>query len=163
MSNDLSAFDAAASHWIRLVGTCIEIFGVFILVAGIAWSTYRYVGWPTAHHYDQYRIRIGRSLLLGLEVLVAADIVKTVAIDLTFASLGLLAWAGTGAHLPELDAGARNRGSLAVAATTRVCGRRCRSRKIRGRPERVMTLATLLGGEGTEARGRKTLSGRRHA
>jgi uncharacterized membrane protein len=64
---------------------------VFILVAGIAWSTYRYVGWRTAQHYDQYRIRIGRSLLLGLEVLVAADIVKTVAIDLTFASLGLLA------------------------------------------------------------------------
>jgi uncharacterized membrane protein len=91
MSIDLSAFEAAASHWIRLVGTCIEIFGVFILVAGIAWSTYRYVGWRTAQHYDQYRIRIGRSLLLGLEVLVAADIVKTVAIDLTFASLGLLA------------------------------------------------------------------------
>src|SRR6516165_7086339 len=91
MSIDLSAFDVAASHWIRLVGTCIEIFGVFILVAGIAWSTYRYVGWPTAHHYDQYRIRIGRSLLLGPEVLVAADIVKTVAIDLTFTSLGLLA------------------------------------------------------------------------
>ena len=89
MSIDLSAFEAAASHWIRLVGTCIEIFGVFILVAGIAWSTYRYVGWRTAQHYDQYRI--GRSLLLGLEVLVAADIVKTVAIDLTFASLGLLA------------------------------------------------------------------------
>jgi uncharacterized membrane protein len=91
MSIDLSAFEAAASHWIRLVGTCIEIFGVFILVAGIAWSTYRYVGWRTTQHYDQYRIRIGRSLLLGLEVLVAADIVKTVAIDLTFASLGLLA------------------------------------------------------------------------
>jgi len=30
-------------------------------------------------------------LLLGLEVLVAADIVKTIAIQLTFTSLGLLA------------------------------------------------------------------------
>jgi uncharacterized membrane protein len=30
-------------------------------------------------------------LLLGLEVLVAADIVKTIAIELTFTSLGLLA------------------------------------------------------------------------
>jgi uncharacterized membrane protein len=30
-------------------------------------------------------------LLLGLEVLVAADIVKTIAIQLTYASLGLLA------------------------------------------------------------------------
>ena len=42
-------------------------------------------------HYDQYKIRIGRSLLLGLEALVAADIVKTIAIELTFTSLGLLA------------------------------------------------------------------------
>ena len=40
---------------------------------------------------DVYKIRIGRSLLLGLEVLVAADIVKTVAHELTFLSLGLLA------------------------------------------------------------------------
>jgi uncharacterized membrane protein len=41
--------------------------------------------------YDEYKISIGRSLLLGLEVLVAADIVKTIAIELTFTSLGLLA------------------------------------------------------------------------
>jgi len=38
-----------------------------------------------------YKIRIGRSLLLGLEVFVAADIIKTVAHELTFLSLGLLA------------------------------------------------------------------------
>jgi uncharacterized membrane protein len=88
----LPAFEAAVSHSIRLVGTCIEIFGVFIIVAGIIWSTYysarRRVD---ERHYDQYKIRIGRSLLLGLEVLVAADIVKTIAIELTFTSLGLLA------------------------------------------------------------------------
>jgi hypothetical protein len=35
--------------------------------------------------------RIGRSLLLGLEVLVAADIVKTIALELTLTSLGVLA------------------------------------------------------------------------
>jgi uncharacterized membrane protein len=40
---------------------------------------------------DVYKIRIGRSLLLGLEVLVAADIVKTIAHELSFISLGLLA------------------------------------------------------------------------
>ena len=38
-----------------------------------------------------YRIRIGRTLLLGLEILVAADIVKTVALEPTFSSLGVLA------------------------------------------------------------------------
>jgi uncharacterized membrane protein len=88
----LFAFEADVSHWIRLVGTCIEIFGVFIIVAGIIWSTYLYVNRRVEEqYYDQYKIRIGRSLLLGLEVLVAADIVKTIAIELTFTSLGLLA------------------------------------------------------------------------
>jgi uncharacterized membrane protein len=88
----LSAFEGDVSHWIRLVGTCIEIFGVFIIVAGITWSTYLYVHRRVERgHYDQYKIRIGRSLLLGLEVLVAADIIKTIAIELTFTSLGLLA------------------------------------------------------------------------
>ena len=88
----LPAFEATASNWIHLVGICIEIFGVFIIVAGIVWSTYRCILWRTQlPHYDQYKIRIGRSLLLGLEVLVAADIVKTIAIELTFTSLGLLA------------------------------------------------------------------------
>jgi uncharacterized membrane protein len=88
----LPAFEATASSWIHLVGICIEIFGVFIIVAGIAWSTYLCVHWrATTQPYDEYKIRIGRSLLLGLEVLVAADIVKTIAIELTFTSLGLLA------------------------------------------------------------------------
>jgi uncharacterized membrane protein len=89
---NLSAFEVAASHLIRLVGTCIEIFGVFIIVAGIVWSSYRCARQRADEwHYDEYKIRIGRSLLLGLEVLVAADIVKTIAIELTFTSLGLLA------------------------------------------------------------------------
>jgi uncharacterized membrane protein len=95
MSTDierLPVFESTASGWIHLVGICIEIFGVFIIVAGIVWSTYLCVHWrATTQPYDEYKIRIGRSLLLGLEVLVAADIVKTIAIELTFTSLGLLA------------------------------------------------------------------------
>jgi uncharacterized membrane protein len=88
----ISSLEATVSNWIHLVGVCIEIFGVFIIVAGIVWSTYRSFCWRIDQaDYDQYKIRIGRSLLLGLEVLVAADIVKTIAIELTFTSLGLLA------------------------------------------------------------------------
>lgn len=89
---DLVAVDAGVSGWIHFVGICIEVFGVFIIVAGIIWSTFACVfSWSSAGTYDQYRIRIGRSLLLGLEVLVAADIIKTIAIELNFTSLGLLA------------------------------------------------------------------------
>ena len=77
---------------IRVVGSGIEIFGVLIIVTGIAWSTYRQLRWQVSEQdSDVYKIRMGRSLLLGLEVLVAADIVKTIAHELTVMSLGLLA------------------------------------------------------------------------
>jgi uncharacterized membrane protein len=84
--------DAAVGYWLHIVGNGIEIFGVLVIVLGIGCSTFLYVGqWMAELHYATYKIRIGRSLLLGLEVLVAADIVKTIALDLTFTSLGLLA------------------------------------------------------------------------
>jgi len=86
-----ASFEPAVSDWIHFVGTCIEIFGIFVLVVGIVWSTSLFVTPRDRWQYDLYKIRIGRSLLLGLEVLVAADIVKTIAIELTFTSLGLLA------------------------------------------------------------------------
>ena len=77
---------------VRLVGSGIEIFGVLIIVIGIAWSTFRQLRRQiSAQDSEVYKIRIGRSLLLGLEVLVAADIVKTIAHELTTMSLGLLA------------------------------------------------------------------------
>ena len=85
------SFDATASQWIHLVGVGIEIFGVLIIVAGIIWSSRFIYRREIRSRYDSYKISIGRSLLLGLEVLVAADIVKTIALELTFASLGLLA------------------------------------------------------------------------
>jgi uncharacterized membrane protein len=41
--------------------------------------------------YRQYRQLLGRSILLGLELLVAADIIRTVAVTPTFTSVGVLA------------------------------------------------------------------------
>jgi uncharacterized membrane protein len=85
-------FELLTDHAVRAVGTAIELFGVLIIVTGIAWSTYLHLRAPmSGEATDAYKIRIGRSLLLGLEVLVAADIVKTIAHELTVMSLGLLA------------------------------------------------------------------------
>lgn len=93
-TDELVTLESAVDHWIRMLGVGIDVFGVLIIVLGIAWSTksffLRYTG-PLGARYDQYRVQIGRSLMLGLEILVAADIVKTVALELTFQSLGLLA------------------------------------------------------------------------
>ena len=41
--------------------------------------------------YRETRLRLARGILLGLELLVAADIIHTVAVDLTFTSAGVLA------------------------------------------------------------------------
>ena len=87
----LPSLETVTSQWIHVVGVGIEVFGVFIIVAGIIWSSRYIYGRGIVSRYDSYKISIGRSLLLGLEVLVAADIVKTIAIEITFASLGLLA------------------------------------------------------------------------
>lgn len=84
--------EQSVAAWIRLLGIGIEIFGVLIIVIGIAYATIGFVrDRMSEHRYDAYRIRIGRSLLLGLEVLVAADIVRTIAVELTALSLALLA------------------------------------------------------------------------
>jgi uncharacterized membrane protein len=84
--------EALVGHWIRLVGLGVDIFGVLIIVVGIAWSTSRFLRQHMEEqHYERYKIRLGRSLLLGLEMLVAADIVKTIALEPSFLSLGVLA------------------------------------------------------------------------
>ena len=86
------AVESVADQAVRMVGSGIEMFGVLIIVVGIAWSTYLHLRRPMrGEDTEIYKIRIGRSLLLGLEVLVAADIVKTIAHELSFVSLGLLA------------------------------------------------------------------------
>jgi uncharacterized membrane protein len=67
-------------------------------VLAIVYATVRYVyenliPGQVDDRYEQYKGRLGRSLLLGLEILVAADIVRTVALDATLESvivLGLL-------------------------------------------------------------------------
>ena len=93
--DDVIAFkglESLGDHAIRVVGSGIEFFGVLIIVVGIAWSTYVHLRRPMpGENTEVYKIRIGRSLLLGLEVLVAADIVKTIAHELSFISPGLLA------------------------------------------------------------------------
>jgi uncharacterized membrane protein len=72
---------------------------VVIIVVAIFFAVGRYLWQTLTHsevkdrHYDQLKISLGKSLLLGLEILVAADIVRTVALEATLESvvvLGLL-------------------------------------------------------------------------
>lgn len=76
------------------VARILEGAGILAIVAGIGWSAISYFltnrDGPDTSAYQQFRRRIGRSILLGLEILVAADIIHTVATTPTFQSLGVL-------------------------------------------------------------------------
>ncbi|MGX6512373.1 DUF1622 domain-containing protein [Rhodococcus sp. SJ-2] len=77
------------------VGSAIDVVGVACIVLGAAVSTWIALdSWRRrtgAKIYEPYRRNLGRSILLGLEFLVAADIIKTVAVTPTFTSVGVLA------------------------------------------------------------------------
>jgi uncharacterized membrane protein len=82
---------------VEAVGKALDWAGVGAIVAGIAFATLFFVAglqrsWGEREGaYRRYRQGIGRAILLGLEVLVAADIIRTVAVSPTFESVGVLA------------------------------------------------------------------------
>ncbi|MDG4762688.1 DUF1622 domain-containing protein [Solwaraspora sp. WMMD406] len=81
---------------IRTVGTAIDTAGVGIILIGAVVGTVRFLSGTFRKHnptmaYRRYRQGLGRAVLLGLEFLVAGDIIRTVAISPTFSSVGVLA------------------------------------------------------------------------
>jgi uncharacterized membrane protein len=76
------------------VSKAVEVAGIATLVAGglyaLAAFGVRVGRGGTADSYGQLRRSLGRSILLGLEILVAADIIRTIAITPTFTSVGVL-------------------------------------------------------------------------
>ena len=79
------------------VGKAIDGAGVVVIVVGVlvaAWtgaSRMARVRDDARATFRLVRQRIGRAILLGLELLVAGDIIRTVAVSPTFRSVGVLA------------------------------------------------------------------------
>ena len=75
-----------------------EILGVLILVVGGLLALVGCVielarGRVPSHVFDEVRARLGRAILLGLEILVIADIIRTIVVSPTLSSaltLGLI-------------------------------------------------------------------------
>jgi len=81
---------------VERVGRVMEGSGIAIIVIGAAIATVLFLyqmrhGGPVDAAYTLYRRALGRAILLGLEFLVAGDIIRTVAIEPNFRSLGILA------------------------------------------------------------------------
>ncbi|MEP6955059.1 MAG: DUF1622 domain-containing protein [Solirubrobacteraceae bacterium] len=80
--------DADFKSAVDLVSKIIDGAGVVVVVIGLLLATAAFA----AHRsYRGYRQQVGRAILLGLEFLVAADIIRTIAVDPTFTSVGVLA------------------------------------------------------------------------
>lgn len=79
----------------RGVSTGFEVVGVLVIVAGFAFSLWRaaqrLAERRSAEAYEAVRATFGRSVLLGLEILVAADLVRTIAVEPTLKNLAVLA------------------------------------------------------------------------
>jgi uncharacterized membrane protein len=81
---------------VEFVGLVVDLAGVGIIVVAIAVAGVAFArGLTRDEPFDsssrQLRQSIGRGILLGLELLVAGDINRTVAIAPTFSSVGVLA------------------------------------------------------------------------
>ena len=75
-------------------GEVVDAVGVAIIVIGAVVNTGA-AAFRLAHHeartYRRYRQELGQTILLGLELLVAGDIIRTVAAEPTLTSVGVLA------------------------------------------------------------------------
>lgn len=75
-------------EFIHVIGTGIELSGVMVILLGALWAAVRVL--RDEKKYDNFRMNLGRSILLGLELLVAGDIINTVAVEPTMDSVLLL-------------------------------------------------------------------------
>lgn len=80
-------------EWIDLASQGIEALAVVIMVCFIVIGTARWLYHSKGNiegAYESYRVVLGKTLQVGLELLVAADIIRTVALDLTLINIAQL-------------------------------------------------------------------------
>ena len=73
--------------------TGIDAMAVALIVGTFLWASVRFfvqAGRHTANAYSRYKTFLGRALSLGLEFLVAADVIRTVGVAPTFRNIGIL-------------------------------------------------------------------------
>jgi uncharacterized membrane protein len=78
------------------VGRGVDAAGVLVVVAGALIAAFIFARALYLHEtrldpYREFRHSLGRAILLGLEFLVAGDIIRSVAASPTFRDLGVLA------------------------------------------------------------------------
>jgi uncharacterized membrane protein len=95
----MSEIEHLLTSFVELLGLLLDLTGVLIITAGVFRALPQYTRAVTAsanptaarkEAFHQLRTKVGMTVLLGLEVLVAADIVKTMAVEPTLESVAVL-------------------------------------------------------------------------
>ena len=96
MSIEVDTLSQFVTHLAEWCAALIEAVGILLIVGMTLFALlygllerYRHKDAETV--FQNTRLRLGRGILLGLEFLVAADIIHTVAVELTFTTVGVLA------------------------------------------------------------------------
>ena len=82
---------------IETISSLIEILAVALISATVIYGTLSYVivllkrHIPAGQAYTRYRHTLARALMLALELLVAADLARTVVLEPNFNNIGVLA------------------------------------------------------------------------
>ena len=80
-------------HIMEIIGTGVDGVGVFIVAGGMLVATVRLAArraHDTGNYYSLYRQDVGRAILLGLEFLIAGDIIRTVVVAPTLQNVLVL-------------------------------------------------------------------------
>lgn len=88
-----------AFEWIEIASIFVEAVAVFIILFGLIYSSVRFIlltfqkKMTSRERFRQYKHGLAKALLLSLEILVAADVIRTVALAPSLSNilgLGLL-------------------------------------------------------------------------
>jgi uncharacterized membrane protein len=80
-------------NFMEVLGTAIDGVGVFIIVAGACRATARFLQRRDAEggaSYQLFRLDLGKAIILGLEFMIAGDIIRTVAVSTTLENVAVL-------------------------------------------------------------------------
>ena len=82
-------------EFLERAGRTISLVGVLVIVGGFVLATVKYAGRlrgiGLARSFEKFKVELGRVLLLGLEIMVVADVIETITVKPTLTSLGVLA------------------------------------------------------------------------
>jgi len=83
----INQIPANALGWIEFASIFVEVVAVIIIVYALIFGTVRFIAnviqrkLSPRERFSQYKHGMGKSLLLSLEILVAADVIRTVALE----------------------------------------------------------------------------------